>query len=155
MCIFEMHVNFTSVEAKQLREEAIPIHQQGTHLDLPRYTGKISLQCMSHATFAGVMLSSCVELKWFRFFLFRFYMFLMLKSVFFCIEGWFHSKILTDRRTGRGNHVEMELLADSRRQKSINFEELTKLAQIVSLCVSYSKSTPILMKTPGISFSCR
>ena len=100
------------------------MRQQGTHLDLPRYTGKISL-CHMRITFANVLLSSCVELKWFRFFLFRFYMFLMLKFVFFCTEGWSHSKILTDRRRGRGNHVEKELVAESI-QKSINLEELTK-----------------------------
>ena len=39
--MFKMHVNFTSVEVNQLREEAIPMHQQGTHLDLPGYTEKM------------------------------------------------------------------------------------------------------------------
>ena len=54
----------------------------------------------------NVIFLRLIKLKWCRLFWFRFSMVLMLKSVFFCTEGWLHSKILTDRRTGRGKHVE-------------------------------------------------
>ena len=76
MCIFEVHVNFTSVEVNQFGEEAIPMHQQGTLLDLPRYTGKIC-QMRKLITFANVLYYS-VKSNWFRVFLFKFYVFLML-----------------------------------------------------------------------------
>jgi len=37
---FEMHVdvNFAHCKVNQVRAEAIPMHQQRAHLDLPRYT---------------------------------------------------------------------------------------------------------------------
>ena len=48
MDCFEIHVNFTIGKVKQLREEVIPMYQQGTHLDLPRYT------CVACVSFANV-----------------------------------------------------------------------------------------------------